>query len=348
MRWIIISRNKIFCHGILKNDNNEILILKRAKKDLYPNLWDLPGGFKETGETYEQCVIREFKEETNLDVKIEKLEKIKTQNYNNEIIVVLLYSVVCQNIENIKLDASHILFKFDNKIDSKDAIWYLQDFNLKNEKVNTKDNKINYLFSGINKELGFNNEQSIYLKKDIPNNSTITFIASTFDDYKTNDYYVEKTLNYFKKINIEFCKQYIVDNRTNKIYSKKNIENSDVVYLLGGNPENQMKMINDYDLKSILQTRNGITIGVSAGAMNQAKHIVYKDEFQNNTIFDYEGIGLTDVYVYPHLDTNSVEFLNEILEISKYVKLYALPNDSFIRVENGDLKIIGEYYTLGD
>ena len=103
-------------------------------------MWDLPGGFKEIGETYEQCVIREFKEETNLDVKIRKLEEIKAQNYNDEIIVVLLYTVECQNIDNIRLDGSHTLYKFDNKIDSKDAIWYLKDFNLKNRKIET--NKI--------------------------------------------------------------------------------------------------------------------------------------------------------------------------------------------------------------
>lgn len=308
-------------------------------------MWDLPGGFKEIGETYEQCVIREFKEETNLDVKIQKLEKIKTQNFNNEIIVVLIYTVTCQNINNIKLDGSHTLFKFDSKIDSKDAIWYLEDFNLEDETI--KDNKINYLFSGINAELGFNDMQSAYLKKDIHDNMVITFIASTFDDYEINDYYMKKTLNYFQKINIEFCKYYIVDNRTNKLDAKKNIEKADIVYLLGGSPENQMKMINDYDLKSILQSRNGITIGVSAGAMNQAKHIVYKDEFKNNTIFDYEGIGLTNVYVYPHLNINSVDFLNEILEMSKYVHLYALPNDSFIRIENEKLQFVGEYYTLG-
>ena len=43
-------KNKVFCHGILKN-NNEVLILKRSFWDLYPNQWDLPGGFKKSDET---------------------------------------------------------------------------------------------------------------------------------------------------------------------------------------------------------------------------------------------------------------------------------------------------------
>lgn len=49
--------------------------------------------------------------------------------------------------------------------------------------------KVNYLFSGVNKESGFNKEQVNYLKKDISNNSAITFLASTFDDYGRNDNY---------------------------------------------------------------------------------------------------------------------------------------------------------------
>ena len=105
-----------------------MLILKRTKNDLYPHIWDLPGGFKREHETYEQCVIREFKEETNLNIKIKKLEMIKTQIYNNEIIVVLLYSVICDNTENINLDKSHVLFEFADKIADKEVIWYLKDF----------------------------------------------------------------------------------------------------------------------------------------------------------------------------------------------------------------------------
>jgi len=207
--------------------------------------------------------------------------------------------------------------------------------------------KINYLFSGVNED-GFNAEQENFLKRDIVNNSTITFIASNFDDYEKNDFYVEKILNYFKKININFKNYHLIDRRINELESKEYIEKSDVVYLLGGSPELQMKLIDNYNLKSIIKNRNGITIGVSAGAMNQSKRVVYKDEYQDNKIFDYEGIGIIDITIYPHLDINNLDYLKEILEISKLVKLYVLPNDSFIRIENKSIDIIGEYYILGN
>ena len=46
---------------------------------------------------------------------------------------------------------------------------------------------INYLFSGIDKVNGFTKEQATSLKKDIKDNSIITFIASDFDNIEKTD-----------------------------------------------------------------------------------------------------------------------------------------------------------------
>ncbi|WP_456472696.1 NUDIX domain-containing protein [Methanocaldococcus sp.] len=53
-------------------DNGRILLIKR-KKEPFKDYYALPGGFVECGETVEEAIIREIKEETNLDVEIEKL-----------------------------------------------------------------------------------------------------------------------------------------------------------------------------------------------------------------------------------------------------------------------------------
>ena len=52
------------------NDKGELLLQSRADRDM----WGLPGGCQEVGERFEDVVIREVKEETNLDVKEEDFE----------------------------------------------------------------------------------------------------------------------------------------------------------------------------------------------------------------------------------------------------------------------------------
>ena len=54
--------------AFIVNDNDEMLVVRRAKEPAKGTL-DLPGGFCDMGETVEQGMIREIKEETGLDVK---------------------------------------------------------------------------------------------------------------------------------------------------------------------------------------------------------------------------------------------------------------------------------------
>ena len=59
-------------------ENGKILLVQRKYP---PNVdsWVLPGGHIDLGEIVEDAVIRESKEETNLDVKIEKLFNVYSQ-----------------------------------------------------------------------------------------------------------------------------------------------------------------------------------------------------------------------------------------------------------------------------
>jgi ADP-ribose pyrophosphatase YjhB (NUDIX family) len=54
---------------IILNEENQVLLQKRADV----GLWGIPSGHVEIGETVSEAAMREVKEETNLDVRIEKL-----------------------------------------------------------------------------------------------------------------------------------------------------------------------------------------------------------------------------------------------------------------------------------
>lgn len=59
------------CSIIFINRQQQVLLLLRddIPTIAYPNHWDLPGGHVEVWETPEKCIVREMKEELNLDLE---------------------------------------------------------------------------------------------------------------------------------------------------------------------------------------------------------------------------------------------------------------------------------------
>lgn len=206
--------------------------------------------------------------------------------------------------------------------------------------------RINYLFSGLNKTKGFTNKQKELLINDIKIPSNITFIASSFNNPKINDIKHLELVKMFEKINIKFNNIYLIDNRINKIYAKELINKSNIIFLMGGDPKKEMDSIIEYDLINTIKNFKGIIIGVSAGSMNQTNNVIYKDEIDNKILVKYKGLGFFNTNIYPHVDINNKEYLQEIFEVSKYEKILCLPDNSFIRIENNNVNIYEEYYYL--
>jgi 8-oxo-dGTP diphosphatase len=66
-------RPSVTADMLIPNENGEILLIRR-KNPPYQHYFALPGGFIDVDkETIEECAIREAKEETNLEVNIERL-----------------------------------------------------------------------------------------------------------------------------------------------------------------------------------------------------------------------------------------------------------------------------------
>lgn len=68
--------------AIITDVENRVLWCLRT--DL--NLWNLPGGSVENGETHWDCVVREVKEETGLDIIVEKTIGIYSKPAENDLV----------------------------------------------------------------------------------------------------------------------------------------------------------------------------------------------------------------------------------------------------------------------
>lgn len=66
----------VYAGGCIFNKNGEVLLQKRADC----NKWGFPGGAIELGETPEMAAKREVKEETGLDIEVQKLIGIYTDS----------------------------------------------------------------------------------------------------------------------------------------------------------------------------------------------------------------------------------------------------------------------------
>ncbi|KUO53523.1 MAG: NUDIX hydrolase [Desulfitibacter sp. BRH_c19] len=71
--------------------NNKILIAKRRASDKLANKWEFPGGKIEEGETSEQCLIREIKEEFQIEIVVEGYFGSSKYSYEHGAIELLGY-----------------------------------------------------------------------------------------------------------------------------------------------------------------------------------------------------------------------------------------------------------------
>ncbi len=90
---MVANSNKPHFHvtaGLLQQDGM-VLITKRPAGSHLAGYWEFPGGKQEAGETLEECLAREMKEELGVNVRVGKRLLKVDHEYENRIISLYLF-----------------------------------------------------------------------------------------------------------------------------------------------------------------------------------------------------------------------------------------------------------------
>ena len=93
-----MNQQKIIVNGILESNDIVFLAKRATTKRIAPGKWHLPGGHVEFGETPEQALAREFKEEFDLDITIGSIIRAFSYTENDSQTIGLTYHISCDNI----------------------------------------------------------------------------------------------------------------------------------------------------------------------------------------------------------------------------------------------------------
>ncbi len=164
----------------------------------------------------------------------------------------------------------------------------------------------NYYCSGFDVENAFKGEFEKNLKNDLQKTTRIVYIPGGVQKEKiekTFNIYVPAFIKHFKRINIEFENINILTPNTTTEEARNWIENSDMVFLMGGNPFVQKQLLESKGLTKLLKNYDGVVLGISAGAMNMSKYIIITPCSEEYPKFQIEdGLNLSNISVYPHIN----------------------------------------------
>ncbi len=101
--------------AIIRNDENEVLVVQRGMKSDHPLKWEFPGGKTNSGESHEECIVREISEELGMGIII--CSRLGDVEYDYGLKQIRLIPFVCDTLEEMPVLTEHIFFRW---VDCKD------------------------------------------------------------------------------------------------------------------------------------------------------------------------------------------------------------------------------------
>jgi 8-oxo-dGTP diphosphatase len=105
--------------AIIRNEENEVLVVQRGEKSDHPFKWEFPGGKLKEKETEEECMLREIREELSIDIVICRRMPVTEYDYGNK--QIRLIPFVCDTLDDLPFLSEHIAYKWIDQTDLKNV-----------------------------------------------------------------------------------------------------------------------------------------------------------------------------------------------------------------------------------
>jgi len=96
--------------AIIRNEENEVLVVQRDEKSHNALKWEFPGGKVREDETEEECIIREIREELSIDIII--CSRIEDVGYDYGIKQIVLIPFICDTLDEVPFLSEHVAYKW--------------------------------------------------------------------------------------------------------------------------------------------------------------------------------------------------------------------------------------------
>ncbi len=96
--------------AIIRNDEDDILVVQRGEKSDHPLKWEFPGGKIDPGETAEESVIREISEELSMDIVISSNLEPVEYDYGKKVINLIPF--ICDTLDDLPLLSEHVAYRW--------------------------------------------------------------------------------------------------------------------------------------------------------------------------------------------------------------------------------------------
>ena len=198
-------------------------------------------------------------------------------------------------------------------------------------------------------ECSFTKSQAKVLKENIKEKGcNLVFINA--EGLANDGNYCKSILNCFNKIGISFNKTLELNLKSSATALEKFPKSNRVYFLMGGNPYNQMQVVEKFNLKETLKTTEDFVIGFCAGAINLSRQAIITSDDDFKEPSTYVGIGRIPLNIEPHFKLDKTEFTkNRIKEINAFCKtlkieITALCDKSCILIDGKNYKVYGRIY----